>query len=43
MNQLIEISQERPVIIAILISWPIFLFVAKIVSQKVLFKYEAKK
>ena len=43
MNQLIEILKERPVIIAILIFWPVFLWVAKIISQKVLFKYEAKK
>jgi len=43
MNQLIEILQERPIILAILIFWPIFLFVAKVIAQKVLFKYESKK
>jgi hypothetical protein len=43
MNQLIEILKERPIILAILISWPLFLWVAKIIAQKVLFKYERKK
>ena len=42
MNQLIEILQERPVIIAVLLLWPVFLWIAKVISQKVLFKYEKK-
>jgi hypothetical protein len=42
MNQLIEILQERPIILAILIFWPLFLWAAKIIVQKVLFKYEEK-
>jgi len=43
MNQLIEILSERPIIIAILLFWPFLLWILKVVSQKVLFKYEAKK
>ena len=42
MNQLIEILTERPVIIAVLLLWPAFLYFAKFISQKVLFKYEEK-
>lgn len=42
MSQLIEILSQRPMIIAILLLWPIFLWVAKIISQKVLFKYQEK-
>jgi hypothetical protein len=42
MNQLIEILKEKPIIIAILISWPIFLLVAKVVTQKVIVMYELK-
>lgn len=42
MNQLIEILQERPIIVAVLLFWPIFLLVAKIVTQKIYFRYELK-
>jgi len=42
MNQLIEILSTRPEIIFILLSWPVFLWVAKVISQKVLLKYENK-
>jgi len=42
MNQLLEILQERPIIIAILLSWPILLYVSKVITQKILFKYELK-
>jgi len=43
MNQLIEILSERPIIIAILLFWPLLLWILKVISQKVLFKYESKK
>ena len=42
MQQLIQILSDRPIIIAILLLWPIFLWVAKIICQKVLFKYQEK-
>ena len=42
MNQLIEILYERPIIIAILLFWPLLLWILKVISQKVLFKYEEK-
>ena len=43
MNQLIEVISDRPMILFVLISWPILLWVGKVVSQKVLFSYENKK
>ncbi len=43
MEQLIEILSQRPIIIFVLISWPIILWLGKTISQKVLFSYEAKK
>ena len=43
MNQLIEVISNRPIILFVLISWPILLWLGKVVSQKVLFKYESKK
>ncbi len=43
MKQLIEILTERPIIIAVLLFWPFLLWFLKVVSQKVLFKYENKK
>ena len=42
MQQLIEILSKRPIIIAILLFWPMFLWVAKVICQKVLFKYQEK-
>jgi len=42
MQQLIEILNQRPIIILVLISWPLLLFILKVVSQKVMSKYEAK-
>jgi len=42
MSQLIEILSDRPIIIAILLFWPIFLWISKCISQKVLFKYQEK-
>jgi len=42
MQQLIQILSERPVIIAVLLLWPAFLWIAQIVSQKILYKYEEK-
>ena len=42
MSQLIDILSERPVIIAILLFWPFLLWLLKVVSQKLLAKYEAK-
>lgn len=43
MDQLIETLNARPMIIVTLISWPILLFILKVVSQKIMAKYEAKK
>ncbi len=40
MSQLIEILSDRPIIIAILLFWPAFLWAAKCISQKVLFRYQ---
>ena len=42
MQQLIEILSERPIIIAVLISWPLLLWVLKVASQKALAMYEAR-
>lgn len=42
MEQLIQIISERPTIIAVLLLWPFFLWIAKIISQKVLLRYEKK-
>jgi hypothetical protein len=43
MSQLIEILSQRPEIICILISWPLLLWVLKVISQKIYFKYAEKK
>ena len=43
MSQLIEILFQRPVIICILISWPLLLFLLKVISQKIYFKYAKTK
>ena len=43
MQQLIEILSARPEIICILISWPVLLFLLKVISQKIYFKFEKKK
>jgi len=42
MAQLMEILSQRPEIICILLFWPFLLWLLKVVSQKVLAKYEAK-
>jgi len=42
MSQLIDILSDRPVIIAVLLFWPFFLWAAKTIAQKVYFKYEEK-
>jgi hypothetical protein len=42
MKQLIEILIDRPIIIAVLLFWPIFLWGANYISQKILFKYQDK-
>jgi hypothetical protein len=42
MEQLIKILSERPIIVAVLLSWPFFLWIAKIIAQKIYFKYEKK-
>ena len=42
MAQLIEMLSQRPEIICILLFWPFLLWLLKVISQKVLAKYEAK-
>jgi hypothetical protein len=42
MAQLLEMLSTRPEIICILLFWPFLLWVLKVISQKVLFKYESK-
>jgi hypothetical protein len=42
MAQLLEMLSARPEIICILLFWPFLLWVLKVISQKVLAKYEAK-
>ena len=42
MQQLIEILNQRPIIIAVLLSWPFFLWIAKVIAHKIYFKYEKK-
>jgi len=42
MAQLMEMLSQRPEIICVLLFWPFLLWVLKVVSQKVLAKYEAK-
>jgi len=42
MAQLMEMLSQRPEIICVLLFWPFLLWLLKVVSQKVLAKYEAK-
>ncbi len=42
MSQLIEILSTRPEIILILLFWPFLLWFLKVITQKILFKYESK-
>ncbi len=42
MSQLIEILSARPEIILILLFWPFLLWFLKVITQKILFKYESK-
>ena len=43
MQQLIEILSNRPEIICVLLFWPLLLWVLKVASQKMYFKFEKKK
>jgi len=42
MVQLFDILSARPEIILVLLFWPFLLWFLKVVTQKVLFKYEKK-
>ena len=42
MAQLFDILSKRPEIILVLLFWPLLLWLLKVISQKVLFKYEKK-
>jgi len=42
MKQLIEMLSNDPQIICILLFWPLLLWVLKVISQKVYFKYQEK-
>jgi len=42
MQQLIEILSARPEIICVLLFWPFFLWIAKVISQKIYFKKYGK-
>ncbi len=42
MQQLIEILSQRPIIIAVLLFWPFFLWIAKVIAHKICFKKYSK-
>ncbi len=42
MAQLFDILSSRPEIILVLLFWPFLLWFLKVVTQKILFKYEEK-